>query len=116
MNPAPPVTRYEAMRNPSLPRETGARNSGQKLKCVLVIELPQHRVRQAETVQLPERVIVAVVIEVFVVGFEDAPIVRELIRLIAVLAEQDAILVLDEELASHPRLSAEVVEHRTHFR
>jgi hypothetical protein len=87
------------------------RQRGRHLQRVLVIQLAQHLVGKTDAIQLPERVIVAVVVEVFVVGFEDAPIVRVLVRLIAVFPEQDAILVLDEELARGARLAAEVVEH-----
>ena len=54
--------------------------------------------------------VVAVVVEVLVVGLEHAPVVRILVGLIAVLPEQNAILVLDEELPRGARLAAEIVQ------
>ena len=102
------MSRSSAKASPETPR---AASPGVSLQRVLVVELLQHLVGQADAVQLPERVIVAVVVEVLVVGLEDAPVVRILVRLVAVLAEQNPILVLDEELVRRPRLAAEVVEH-----
>src|SRR4051812_6333019 len=42
---------------------------------VVPIDLLQHRVGQVDAVQLPERVVVAVVVEVLVLRLEDAPVV-----------------------------------------
>src|SRR5579872_1807465 len=86
MKPAPPVTRYEAM--VVSVRVVRLREAGRQLEGVLVIQLPEHLVGQADAVKLPERVIVAVVVEVLVVGLEDAPVVRVFVRLVAVLAEE----------------------------
>ena len=58
--------------------------------------------------------IVAIVIEVLVGSFKHAPVVRILIRLVAILAEQDAVLVLYEKIVRRPWLPAEIVQHRGH--
>src|SRR6476660_7374653 len=115
MKPAPPVTRYEATRSPS-GWETAVRQAGRQLHGVLVVQLPEHGIRQADAVQLPERVVVAIVVEVLVVGLEHTPIVRILVRLVGVLAEHDPILILHEEVVRGPRLPADVVQHGPGFR
>src|SRR5688572_21886228 len=68
-------------------RETGARQSRHQLQCVLIVQLPQRLIGQADAVELPEGVVVAVVVEVLVVGLEHPPVVRKLVGLVAVLAE-----------------------------
>ena len=95
--------------------KAGPRHSGHEPQGVLVIELSQHRVRQVDAVQLPERVVVAVIVEVFVAGLEHAPVVRVFVRLIAVFSEQHPVLVLHEEVVRRARLAAEVVEHGADF-
>ena len=52
-------------------RSAAGRASPQR---VLVVQLLQHLVGQAHAVELPERVVVAVVVEVLVVGLEHAPV------------------------------------------
>src|SRR5260221_11386124 len=93
-------------------RKSCSRQSGRQFQGVLIVELLQDGIGQADAVQLPERVVVAVIVEVLVVGLEHAPVVRILVGLVAVLSEQDPILVLDEELVRGARLAAEVVQHR----
>ena len=115
MKPAPPVTRYEATRSPSR-WETAVRQAGRQLDGVLVIQLPEHGIGQADAVELPERMVVAIVVEVLVVGLEHAPVVRILVGLVGVLAEHDPILVLHEEVVRGPRLPADVVQHGPDFR
>src|SRR5436190_18110227 len=55
-----PVLRYR------LPRPAGLRQAGLDLQRVLVIQLFEDLVRESHAVQLPERVIAQVVVEVFV--------------------------------------------------
>src|SRR5216110_3092224 len=81
-----------------------------ELHRIAIVELPQHLIGQSDAVQLPERVIVAVVVEVLVVGLEHAPVIRVLVGLIAVLAEENPVLILDEEIVRGARLAAEVVQ------
>src|SRR6186997_2634363 len=57
-------------------REAGLGQTWHELQRILIVQLSQHLVRQADAVELPERVIVAVVVEILVVGLEDAPVVR----------------------------------------
>src|SRR5215218_3946032 len=80
-----------------LTRKGGARQRPRDAQRVPVIDLLQHRVWQIDAVQLPERVVWPVVVEVVVARLEDAPVVRVLLGLERVLAEQDAVLVFDEE-------------------
>ena len=96
-------------------RKAGARQAGIELQRVGVVQLLQHSVRQRHPVQLPEGVVVTVIVEVFVGGLERAPVVRIFVGLIAVLAEQQPVLVLDEEVVRRARLTAEVVEHGADF-
>src|SRR6185295_12130826 len=83
---------------------------------VAVIDLSEDVVWEADPVELPERVIVAVVVKVLVVGFEYAPVVRVFVGLEAVFAKQDPILILDKEIVRRPRLASEVVKDRADFR
>ena len=53
--------------------------------------------------------------EILVPGLEHAPVVGVFARLERVLAEQDPVLVLDEEVVCRPRLPTQVVENRAHF-
>ena len=59
--------------------------------------------------------IVAVVVEVLVAGLERPPVVRILVWLEAVLAEQHAVLVLHEEVVRRLRLAAELGENGRHL-
>src|SRR6059036_2870698 len=77
-----------------LVRETRVREPRRQLQRVRVVELLQHRIGQADAVELPERVIVPVIVEILVVGLEHPPVVRILVGLIAVLPEQNPILIL----------------------
>src|SRR4051812_7745127 len=52
----------------ALPRPASLRQAGLDLQRVLVIELLENPVGESHAVQLPERVIAAVVVEVLVVG------------------------------------------------
>src|SRR5215218_6962637 len=79
------------------------RKAGRDRERVFVIQLLQHVIRQRHSVELPEGVVIAVIVEVLVIGFEHAPVVRILALLVGILAEQHAILVLDEELARGAR-------------
>src|SRR5439155_21205388 len=92
--------------------EAGVGQSRRDLQRVLIIDLPKHCIRKPNAVQLPERMVITVVIEVLVVGLEHTPVVRIFVRLIAVLPEQEPILVLDEEVVRRPWLTADVVQHR----
>src|SRR5215204_3858175 len=111
------VTRCQGMSRGPRPllRPPGLRQTGLHLQGVLVIELLQHRIRQPHPVQLPERVIRPVVVEILVMRLEDAPVVGILRRFVGVLAEHHAVLVLGEELRGGVGLPAELVEHRGHF-
>ena len=85
MNPAPPVTSQRAIDHQrSAGRRLGdgrkrrraqARDQPQR---VAVVELLQHHVGQVQPVQLPERVIVPVVVEILVRRLERPPEVRVL--------------------------------------
>src|SRR5678815_4586655 len=111
MKPAPPVTRYLATGVPyPLVRPARLWQAGCDAQRVLVVQLFQHDVRQVHAVQLPERVVVTVVIEVLVLRLEDAPVIRVLSWLEGVLAEHDPVLILDEEIVSGARLPTKVVQ------
>src|SRR5215211_2423376 len=71
----------------SASRPTGLRQPRGELQRIPEIELLQHIIRQIDSVELPERVIVAVVVEVLVGGFEDAPVVRILLGLERILSK-----------------------------
>jgi hypothetical protein len=81
-----------------LSRKCGCRNSWRQLQRVLVIQLLQDHVGQVQAVHLPERMIVPVIIEVFVLRLEHPPVVRILLGLVGVLAEKNSVLELDEEI------------------
>jgi hypothetical protein len=57
-------------------------------------------------------VVAAVVVEVVVARLQHPPVVRVLVGLERVLAEQDAVLEAHEEVARRARLPPDVVEHR----
>src|SRR5919107_2755459 len=92
-----------------LPRPARLWESRRDLERVPKIDLLQHRVREPDAVQLPEGVIAAVVVEVLVARLEHAPVVRILRRLERILSEQQAVLVLDEEVVRPVRLAPAVV-------
>src|SRR5688500_19764644 len=85
------------MRLPRLPRPARLRQSRRDLQRVLVIHLLQHSVGQIDSVQLPEGMVVPVIIEVVIARFEYPPVVRILLGLERVLTEQDAVLELRSE-------------------
>src|SRR5678809_1050143 len=68
--------RIGARPEPTYPlfRKGAARNGRRNLERVAVVELLEHRVRKPEAVELPERVVIPVVVEILVVGFEDPPV------------------------------------------
>src|SRR5215207_8220154 len=93
-------------------RPAGLRQRRRQAQRVLVIELLQHGIWQIDAVQLPERVIVPVVVEVVVARLEHPPVVRILLGLERILAEEQPVLVRDEEVVRRARLAADVVEDR----
>ena len=60
--------------------------------------------------------IAAVVVEVVVIRLEHAPVIRILLGLKRVLAEENPVLVFDEEVVRAARLTTDVVQHRANFR
>src|SRR5262245_28351296 len=106
MKPASPVTTYRATRS-SLLGPARFRQARHDSQCIFVIKLLQHGVGQIHAVELPERVIVPVVVEVLVLRLEYAPVVRVLLGLERVLAEENPVLVLDEEIMRRARLAPE---------
>src|SRR5688500_19546573 len=97
-------------------REPGFRQPGDDPQRVLMIELPQHGIRQCHSVKLPEGVVVAVVIEVLICRLEYSPEVRIFVRLEAVFPEQDAVLVLHEEVSPETRLAYEIIQDSANLR
>ena len=55
--------------------------------------------------------VVAVIVEILIVGLEDPPVVRIFVRLVTVLSEEDAILIFQEEFVRGARLAAEIVKN-----
>src|SRR4029078_12439621 len=100
---------YSYARGSALLRPAALRQARLHFQRVLVIELLQDLVGEPHAVQLPERVVAAVVVEVLVVGLEHAPVVGVLGRLVGVLPEHQAVLVLGEELRGGVRLPAELI-------
>src|SRR4029453_3306338 len=96
----------------SLLWETSSRESGDGFQGVAEIELLENLVRQRDAIQFPERVVVAVVVEIFVARLQYPPIVRILVWLVGVLPEQQPVLVLDEKVVRKAWLPADVVKHR----
>src|SRR5437588_2737744 len=96
---------------PTLPLQllAQARNN---LRRVFVIDLPQHLVRQVNAINVPEalrREGALGVRKIFVLGFEEPPIEpHALFGPGAVGAEEDAVLIFQEEAASRERLPAEL--------
>ena len=93
-----------------LGRESLRVDARDHLERVLVVQLLEDLVRQAEAVHLPERVPLAVVVEVLVVGLEHAEVDEVLVGGPGVLPEHHAVLVLLEPGARGARLSAELGE------
>src|SRR4051812_5811464 len=91
-------------------RESGLRHARHQLECVLIVKLLQYLIWKVDAVQLPEGMVVAVIVEVLVSRLEHAPVIRILVGLEAVFAEENPILILDEELTREPRLAADVVK------
>src|SRR5256885_7588867 len=58
-----------------------ARQLRRHVQRVRLIQFLEHGIGQRHAIQLPERVIPAIVVEVLVGGLEDAPVVRVLLRL-----------------------------------
>src|SRR6185436_13676533 len=77
------------------PRRVQPRNDPQR---VLVVDLLQYLVRQPQPVHLPERVPLAVVVEVLVPRLEYPKVVRIFIHRVDVFPEQHAVLVLHQEV------------------
>src|SRR3954471_6266731 len=111
------VSGYKAIiiPGPCLLGPPGLRQPGFYPQRILVIELLQDLVRQRHAIELPEGVVAAVIVEILVVRLEDAPVIRVFGRLVGVLAEHDAVLVLGEKLRRREGLAAELVEDRRHF-
>ena len=74
-------------------------HSRHEFQRILVVNLLQHIIRQIQAVKTPERVAAAVIFDVIVARLHDAEVVGIFARLIDVFAEEDAILILDEEVA-----------------
>src|SRR5688572_26378466 len=94
----------ESMRARRLRRKSRSVEPRDDPERVLVVDLLQYLVRQVEPVHLPERVAPAVVVEVLVRRLQHAKVCVVLSRLIAVLAEEHSVLILDEKLAREARL------------
>ena len=77
--------------------KTSGRHVWDESQRVPIVDLPQHVVGESNAVELPEGVVVPVVVEVLVLGFENAPVIRVLRGLERVLPEQDAVPVLLKE-------------------
>ncbi len=58
-------------------REPRTRHCRHEVQCISVIQLTQNDIRKGQSIQLPERVIVAVVVEILVGRLEGAPEIRE---------------------------------------
>src|SRR5512141_1780656 len=87
------------------------RQAARDLLRILVVDLLQHAVRQVDSIQLPERVIVPVIVEVLVARLEHSPVIRIFLRLERILSEQDAVLILHEEVVCRMWLASNVVQH-----
>src|SRR5690606_15333171 len=94
----------------SLLRKPFPRQLGHQPQRALVVELPEHLVGKVHAVELPERMVVAIVVEVLVRRLEHAPVVGILDGLEAVLAEEDPVLVSDEEVPGRAGLAPELVQ------
>src|SRR5262245_9622030 len=90
--------------------ERRPRQPGDELQRVAVVELSERLIGQSDAVQLPERVVIAVIVEVLVVGLEYAPVVRIFVGLIAVFPEENPVLILEEKVARGARLAADIVQ------
>ncbi len=122
MNPAPPVTSQRAISRRRLwatdspmGGKSPSRQARHESQRVAVVQLPQDHVGQVQAVELPEGVVVPVVVEILVRGLERPPEVRILAGDVRVLAEQDPVLVLDEERSRRARLPSQFGKDRAGF-
>src|SRR5437899_9103216 len=83
----------------------------QQLERVLVIDFLQNFVVEAEAVDAPEGVAVAVILEIFVARFERAEIPLVFVDLVDVFAHQDVILIFTEEIVRGVRLASQLSEN-----
>src|SRR6516164_5731053 len=87
--------RKTAERNEILIREGLWVDAGDEFQGILVIDFFKDLVRELEAIDAPESVALAVVLEVFVAGFQSAEIPFVFIHIVDVFAHQHTILIFD---------------------
>src|SRR5882724_8060648 len=83
-----------------------------QLQRILVVHLFQHFVRHLETINPPERMPVAVVLEIFVARLQRPEIPFVFVHFIDVFPHQHAVLILHQEIVRRIGLPPEFRQHR----
>src|SRR5260370_33942698 len=99
--------------SPGSLRERFCVNPRHQLQRILVVDLLQHLVRYLESVNSPECVALAVILEIFVARLERAEIPFVFVHLVDVFAHQHAILGFHQKIVCRIRLPAQFREHRS---
>src|SRR5258708_16219902 len=99
--------------SPGSLRERFCVNPRHQLQRILVVDLLQHLVRYLESVNSPECVALAVILEIFVARLERAEIPFVFVHLVDVFAHQHAILVFHQKVVRRIRLAPQFREHRS---
>src|SRR5258705_3571991 len=104
-----------ATRHSSLPCSLRKRlrvDTRHQLQCVLVVHLFQHFVRHLESVNPPERMPVAVILEIFVARLQRPEIPFVFVHFIDVFPHQHAVLILHQEIVRRIGLPPQFRQHR----
>src|SRR5258708_35442877 len=99
--------------SPGSLRERFCVNPRHQLQRILVVDLLQQLVRYLESVNSPECVALAVILEIFVARLERAEIPFVFVHVINVFSHQHAVLILDQKIVCRIRLPAQFREHRS---
>src|SRR5258707_2213130 len=86
-----------------------------QLQCVLVVHLFQHFVRHLESVNPPERMPVAVILEIFVARLQRPEIPFVFVHFIDVFPHQHTVLILHQEIVRRIGLSPEYRQPRGYY-
>ena len=86
-------------------------DAGDELQRIFVIDFLEYLVWELEAIDSPESVTLAVVLEVFVAGFQSTEIPLVFIHIVDVFSHQHAILIFHQEIMRRIGLASQLGEH-----
>ena len=86
-------------------------DAGDELQRIFVIDFLEYFVWELEAINSPESVTLAVVLEVFVAGFQSAEIPFVFIHIVDVFTHQHAILIFHQKIMCRIGLASQLGEH-----